>query len=136
MGRKALITLNFVTRSTASATEMRSNGDSLNIKVVPLDDMKLSHAENPFTLYLAKIRCQHMPPCFSAKLACRKIICIVFDLRTMSTIHWPFIFLRAIIVYRHVCAKGDNCISAIAYLGFLPHTRVVLLQIFAIESSR
>ena len=49
IGRKALRTLNFVTRSTASATEMRSNGDGLNIKVVPLDDMKLSHAENPFT---------------------------------------------------------------------------------------
>ena len=59
-GRKALRTLNFVTRSTASTTEMRSNGGSLNIKVVPLDDMKLSHAENPFTLYLAKIRCQQL----------------------------------------------------------------------------
>ena len=59
IGRKALRTLNFVTRSIASATEMRSNVDSLNIKVIPLGDMKFSHVENPFTLYLAKIRCQH-----------------------------------------------------------------------------
>ena len=64
IGRKALRILNFVIRSTTSATDMRSNDDSINIKVVPLDDVKFSNAENPFTLYLAKIRYQHMPPCF------------------------------------------------------------------------
>ena len=106
IGRKALRILDFVTRSTASATEMRSNVDSLNIKVIPLGDMKFSHVENPFILYLAKIRCQHMPPCFSANLARRKIICIVFVLRP-SAIYFSqgdnyvsaMFVLRAIIVY-------------------------------------
>ena len=34
---------------------------------------------------------QHMPPCFSAKLACRKITCTKFVLKTMSTLHRSFI---------------------------------------------
>jgi len=48
---------------------MRSNGDSLNIKVVPLDDTKLSHAENPFTLYIAKISCQQVRHSYLWKIA-------------------------------------------------------------------
>jgi hypothetical protein len=91
---------------------MRSNGDSLNIKVVPLDDTKLSHAENPFTLYIAKISCQHMPPCFSAKLARPKnnmhSVCSKDDINTPSVIYFyqgdnyvsAMFVLRAIIVYR------------------------------------
>ena len=40
-GRKALGTLNSATRSTVSAPKMRSDVDDLNIKVIPLGDLKL-----------------------------------------------------------------------------------------------
>ena len=67
----------------------------------------------------AKIWRQHMPPYFLAKLVCRKITCTVFVLRTMSTPHRPFIFLRAIIMYRPClvwtlrCKLGWNLLSFI-----------------------
>ncbi len=87
--------------------EIGSDGYSSNIKVYLFYETKLSHFEHFFIWGLlnyafdhAKIWCQHMPPCFSAKLACRKITCTKFVLRTMSTLHRPFIFLRAIIMYR------------------------------------
>ena len=41
IGRKPLGMFNSVTRSITSATEMRSNSDKLNIKVIPLSDLKL-----------------------------------------------------------------------------------------------
>jgi hypothetical protein len=40
-GRKALGTLNSATRSTVSAPKMGLDDDNLNIKVVPLGDVKL-----------------------------------------------------------------------------------------------
>ena len=39
--QKALGTLNSATRSTVSAPKMRSDVDDLNIKVIPLADLKL-----------------------------------------------------------------------------------------------
>ena len=58
IGRKALGTLNYATRSTVSAPKMRSDVDDLNIKVVPLSDVKLSM---PKALSLKAISFSFMP---------------------------------------------------------------------------
>ena len=52
IGRKAIGTLNFATRSTDLAPKMRSDVDDLNIKVIPLGDLKLCM---PKTLLLEAI---------------------------------------------------------------------------------
>ena len=66
------------------------------------------------TLYnRATFECQHMPSCFWAKLACRKITCTKFLLRMMTTLHRPFI-----------CSQDDKYISSMSCVNFLMQTWV------------
>ena len=60
-------------------------------------------------------------------------VCSKDDVNTPSAIYFPQDDNQVSAMF---CAKGDSHISAIAHLGFLPHTWVVFLQVLAIESSR
>ncbi len=129
ISQKALRTLNFVTRSTASATEMRSDGYDLNIKVVPLGDVKFpcwnpSHSKPSHFLFMS---CQYLvsthAPLFFGKACMPK--------NTMHGVHSKDDVNTPSAIY---FSQGDNYVSAIASLGFLPHTRVVFLQVLAIET--
>ena len=106
IGRKPLGILNSATRNIISAPKMESDDDNLNIKVVPLGDVKLFMLK---TLSFEAISfsftpCQNLmsthAPLFFGKACTPKNnmlgICSKDDVNTPLAIY----FLRAIIMYR------------------------------------
>ena len=99
IGRKPLGILNSATRNTISAPKMESDDDNLNIKVVPLGDVKLFMLK---TLSLEAISfsfmsCQNLmsthAPLFSGRACMPENTSSKHDVNTTSTVH----------------AKDDNC---------------------------
>ena len=118
IGRKPLGILNSATRNIISAPKMESDDDNLNIKVVPLGDVKLFMLK---TLSLEAISfsftpCQNLmsthAPLFFGKACTPKNnmhgVCSKDDVNTPSAIYFSqgdnyvsaMFVLRAIIVYR------------------------------------